>query len=121
MTSFLNSILESLQKRTVERELRQNAKQNKEKTEWEYFWTYCGSRLLLHACSSSSSRALDSIKVLVKITKSTLGHLPKEYVAILNSLETIKAGSQVDAKALRCVALNFASGETIEFAQFFSI
>ena len=32
---------------------------------------------------------------------------------------TVKAGSQIDAKGLRCVALNFASGESIAFAQIF--
>ena len=39
----------------------------------------------------------------------------------LYTLYSLKAGSQIDAKALRCVALNFASGENIEFAQDFSI
>ena len=38
-----------------------------------------------------------------------------------NRQSTVKAGSQIDAKALRCVVLNFASGESIAFLQFFSI
>ena len=33
----------------------------------------------------------------------------------------VKAGSKIDAKALRCVVLNFASGENIEFVQNFLI
>ena len=74
------SILETLQERTVERELRQNAKQSKEKTEWEHFWTDHGKNLLVYACSCGSSRALESVKVLINITKSTLGLLPTRYV-----------------------------------------
>ena len=73
----MNSILESLQDRAVERELRQNAKQNKEKTEWEHFWNDCGCKLLIHACSSGSSRSLESVKALINITKSTVGYLPE--------------------------------------------
>ena len=37
-----------------------------------------------------------------------------EGVAWDTSEAAAKAGSQIDAKALRCVALNFASGENIE-------
>ena len=68
-----NSILETLQQRAIERERKQNAKQNREKTEWKHFWRVYGCKLLVHACSSSSSRALDSMKVLINITKATLG------------------------------------------------
>ena len=64
------SILQSLQERAVKREQRQNAKQNNEKTQWKKFWEDYGRKLLVHACSSRSSRALDSVKVLISITKS---------------------------------------------------
>ena len=83
------SILEALHDRAVERELRQNATQNKEKTEWEYFWKIQGQQLMLYASSCGS---LDSVKVLVKTTKSTLGYLPKRYYRIFALLSAFPTG-----------------------------